>query len=146
MHAPHTQTPLSGFEAEPLDTTHEFHVTGTRVRRRAHALLALTHMRVSVSAGHDMQSLLYAFLDELLFVFLTEFMVIRELTLRRIERGATWELRATGCVRDALLTRAHVALSWCIALTRCACVSALPRCLPGGAAASCRGSTSRARR
>jgi hypothetical protein len=89
-----------------------------------------------------MQSLLYAFLDELLFVFLTEFMVIRELTLRRIERGATWELRATGCVRDALLTLAALSLLHC--LTRCA--RARPASLSGGAAASCRGNTSRARR
>jgi SHS2 domain-containing protein len=100
------QTPLSGFEAEPLDTAHDFHVTGTHTRTQRAAVpaaaSALTRARALVRAGHDMQSLLYAFLDELLFVFLTEFMVVRELTLRRIERGATWELRATGCVRCSL--------------------------------------------
>jgi SHS2 domain-containing protein len=33
-----------------------------------------------------MQSLLYNFLDELLFVFATEFLVCRELTVTRLDR------------------------------------------------------------
>ena len=41
-----------------------------------------------------MQSLLFAFLDELLFVFSTEMFVVRELRLGPINRDS-WELRVT---------------------------------------------------
>jgi len=49
-------------------------------------------------AAHDMQSLLFAFLDELLFVFSTEMFVVRELRLGPIDR-ANWALHVTACVR-----------------------------------------------
>jgi hypothetical protein len=48
-----------------------------------------------------MQSLLFAFLDELLFLFSTEFFVVRELRLQPIDRD-NWELRATGCAAAEL--------------------------------------------
>ena len=41
-----------------------------------------------------MQSLLFAFLDELLFVFSTEMFVVRELKLGTINRD-NWELHVT---------------------------------------------------
>ena len=44
-----------------------------------------------------MQSLLFAFLDELLFLFSTEFLVVRELQLRAIDREG-WTLAVTACV------------------------------------------------
>ena len=58
-----------------------------------------------------MQSLLYAFLDELLFVFSTEMFVVRELELCVIDREG-WELRATGCgvARSAVLGGSAFAL------------------------------------
>ncbi|KAK9917654.1 hypothetical protein WJX75_006918 [Coccomyxa subellipsoidea] len=43
--------------------------------------------------GHDEQSLLYNFLDELLFVFSTELLVCCELTVLTLDR-ATWKIRA----------------------------------------------------
>ena len=49
------------------------------------------------AAAHDMQSLLFAFLDELLFVFSTEMFVVRELRLGPINRDS-WELHVTACV------------------------------------------------
>ncbi len=45
-----------------------------------------------------MQSLLFSFLDELLFVFSTEFFVVRELELGPIDR-INWRMKVTGCVR-----------------------------------------------
>ena len=44
-----------------------------------------------------MQSLLFAFLDELLFVFSTEMFVVRELRLGPIDRE-NWVLHVTACV------------------------------------------------
>ena len=44
-----------------------------------------------------MQSLLFAFLDELLFVFSTEMFVVRELRLGPIDR-VNWALHVTACV------------------------------------------------
>jgi SHS2 domain-containing protein len=58
-----------------------------------------------------MQSLLFAFLDELLFLFSTESFVVRELALRPIVRGEQWELRATGCAR--VLALCTVRMSQC---------------------------------
>lgn len=50
-----------------------------------------------------MQSLLFAFLDELLFVFSTEMLVVREMELGRIDREH-WEIKATGCVPTCCAT------------------------------------------
>jgi hypothetical protein len=58
-----------------------------------------------------MQSLLFAFLDELLFLFSTESFVVRELALRPIVRGEQWELRATGCARVLAL--------WTVCMSQC---------------------------
>ena len=46
--------------------------------------------------AHDLQSLLFSFLDELLFVFSTEFFVVRELQLGAIDREK-WTIEVTGC-------------------------------------------------
>lgn len=45
-----------------------------------------------------MQSLLFNFLDELLYRFHTEFFVACELEVTRIDRDA-WKAEAVGCVR-----------------------------------------------
>ena len=47
--------------------------------------------------GHDEQSLLFAFLDELLFVFHTELLVCKDLTVTHLDRNS-WALKAHGCV------------------------------------------------
>ncbi len=46
--------------------------------------------------GHDAQSLLFAFLDELLFIFHTEFLVCKKITVTNLDR-TSWSLRASGC-------------------------------------------------
>ncbi|CAL8463463.1 g2997 [Coccomyxa elongata] len=45
--------------------------------------------------GHDEQSLLYNFLDELLFVFGTEMLVCREITVVKLDR-MLWRIHAIG--------------------------------------------------
>ncbi|EIE27514.1 DUF101-domain-containing protein [Coccomyxa subellipsoidea C-169] len=45
--------------------------------------------------GHDEQSLLYNFLDELLFVFSTDLLVCCELEVLHLDRE-TWKIRACG--------------------------------------------------
>mmetsp|Transcript_49 Transcript_49/g.132 ORF Transcript_49/g.132 Transcript_49/m.132 type:complete len:111 (-) Transcript_49:302-634(-) len=45
--------------------------------------------------GHDMQSLLFAFLDELLFLFSTEFLVCKQIRVHGLDRSA-WTVSATG--------------------------------------------------
>ena len=69
------QTPLSGFVGEPLNTTHV----------------------VKVTEAHDMHTLLFSFLDELLFLFSTEFFVVREMHLCKIDRS-DWTIKVTWCV------------------------------------------------
>ncbi|KAI8465163.1 MAG: Archease domain-containing protein [Monoraphidium minutum] len=64
-------TPLAGVDLDPRQT------------------------REYAAEGHDLQSLLYAFLDELLFVFATEMAVCRELEVAELDRSA-WRIRAVG--------------------------------------------------
>ncbi|GMH38738.1 hypothetical protein BSKO_06622 [Bryopsis sp. KO-2023] len=45
--------------------------------------------------GHDMMSLLFAFLDEFLFVFHTEFLVCNEVEVLEFDRE-NWKIRASG--------------------------------------------------
>jgi SHS2 domain-containing protein len=54
-----------------------------------------------------MQSLMFAFLDELLFIFSTEMFVVRELRLGPINRDS-WELHVTACVLPRLPTRSSL--------------------------------------
>ena len=54
------------------------------------------HSRAVRCSGHDLQSLLFAFLDELLFLFHTEMLVLKDLTVARIDRES-WTLEAAGC-------------------------------------------------
>lgn len=55
-------------------------------------------------AGHDMLSLLFAFMDELLFLFHTEEFACKD--LRIIEFDQTrWRIRAQACVRAAASPR-----------------------------------------
>jgi SHS2 domain-containing protein len=51
--------------------------------------------RARRAEAHDMQSLLFTFLDELLFVFSTEFLVVRTLELHAIDRS-NWTMRVVG--------------------------------------------------
>ena len=78
------------------DNTH-----GRRVRyvhRPLHVTCGHSPSPVSCSIGHDLQSLLFAFLDELLFVFHTESMVVRQLRVGRLDRD-NWTLTAVACVQ-----------------------------------------------
>ena len=45
--------------------------------------------------GHDEQSLLFAFLDELLFIFHTELLVCKRIAVTHLDRHS-WSLRACG--------------------------------------------------
>lgn len=47
-------------------------------------------------SGHDMHSLLFAYLDELLFTFNTEFLVFTELKIASFDREA-FSITVTGC-------------------------------------------------
>lgn len=57
----------------------------------------MTHRTRSVyeAEGHDMQSLLFNFLDELLFAFSTEFFVCKQLRVTSLDREA-FRIRAEG--------------------------------------------------
>ena len=57
--------------------------------------------RTYEASGHDMHSMLFAFLDELLFVFSTELFVPAELHISDLDRSA-WRLQFTGCGRCRL--------------------------------------------
>ena len=46
--------------------------------------------------GHDLQSLLFNFLDELLFTFSTEFFVCKQLRVTSLDRER-WRITAEGC-------------------------------------------------
>jgi len=57
--------------------------------------------------GHDLDSLLFNFLDELLFLFCTEFFVARELEVTALDQDS-WSLTARG--RGEIFSRdTHVA-------------------------------------
>jgi SHS2 domain-containing protein len=45
--------------------------------------------------GHDLQSLLFNFLDELLFAFSTEFFVAKQLRVTALDRD-NWRIQAEG--------------------------------------------------
>lgn len=47
------------------------------------------------ASGHDLQSLLYNFLDELLFVFHTEMLVCRHVAVTHLDRD-NWSIQAHG--------------------------------------------------
>ena len=51
--------------------------------------------RTFEAEGHDMQSLVFNFLDELLFIFSTEFFTCKELTVVEIDRS-NWRIKASG--------------------------------------------------
>lgn len=63
--------------------------------------MAIDRLPFPCSIGHDLQSLLFAFLDELLFVFHTESMVVRQLRVGRLDRD-NWALTAVACVPSFL--------------------------------------------
>lgn len=48
-----------------------------------------------------MQSLLFSFLDELLFVFLTELLVCKHVTISTFDQ-AGWVILAEGCAYNAI--------------------------------------------
>ncbi|KAL4853337.1 Protein archease-like [Chlorella vulgaris] len=55
-----------------------------------------TQSRRYEAEGHDLQSLLFNFLDELLFSFSTDFFVAKELTISTIDRNDSWRIVAEG--------------------------------------------------
>lgn len=60
-----------------------------------------------------MQSLLFAFLDELLFVFSTEFFVIRELRVQPIDRSG-WEMHVSACAPRVRCLGLRAARCWAL--------------------------------
>ncbi len=54
--------------------------------------------RTYEAEGHDLQSLLFNFLDELLFAFATEFFVAKQLRITTFDRD-NWRIVAEGCAR-----------------------------------------------
>ena len=48
-----------------------------------------------MAEGHDMHTLLFAFLDELLFQFSTEFIVFKDLKVTNLSQEA-WKIEAKG--------------------------------------------------
>lgn len=52
--------------------------------------------------GHDLQSLLFNFLDELLFGFATDAFVAKQLRITTFDRDS-WRIVAEGCVLFSLL-------------------------------------------
>lgn len=83
-----------------MDTSHEVHVSGA-FPHPLHSSRHLTRHASPTQTAHDMQSLLFAFLDELLFLFHTESLVVRRLSVRKLNRGGSgnaehpWALTAT---------------------------------------------------
>lgn len=69
---------------------------------------------VATSRHHDMHTLLYGFLDELLFIFLTDFLVFKELTVIRLDQK-NWSIEARGYGSTAS-TNAHVTIQSTFAL------------------------------
>lgn len=59
----------------------------------AAATAALCCCSTYEASGHDLQSLLFAFLDELLFCFSTDFFVPKALRVTRLDRDA-WSITA----------------------------------------------------
>lgn len=51
--------------------------------------------RTVTASGHDMHTLLFNFLDELLFVFSTEFLVLKEISVTHLNTES-WTLEAEG--------------------------------------------------
>ena len=56
--------------------------------------------RTYEAEGHDLQSLLFNFLDELLFAFATEFFVAKQLRITTFDRD-NWRIVAEGCAAAA---------------------------------------------
>lgn len=58
---------------------------------------ARSDFEVGAGAAHDLDTLLHAFLDELLFTFLTELFVCKHVAVTHLARGPAWTLTARGC-------------------------------------------------
>lgn len=56
-------------------------------------------MRQYVIKGHDMESMMYHWLDELLFGFSTELFVPKKIEISKFDREG-WNIEATGCVES----------------------------------------------
>lgn len=55
----------------------------------------MSFCRTFEAEGHDMQSLVFNFLDELLFIFSTELFTCKQLTITELDRD-NWKVRAEG--------------------------------------------------
>ena len=51
--------------------------------------------RTFEAEGHDMQSLVFNFLDELLFIFSTEFFTCKQLKITELDKHK-WKIKAQG--------------------------------------------------
>ena len=92
-------TPLSGMT---IDANHDRSAAGFDWHLQAENLLPLHVMlpaafacRTFEAEGHDMQSLVFNFLDELLFVFSTEFFTCKQLTVTELDTDS-WKVKAEG--------------------------------------------------
>ena len=59
--------------------------------------------RKITASGHDMHTLLFGFLDELLFIFSTEFLVLKEIAVSNFDQEQ-WCLEASGYVTPCSLS------------------------------------------
>ena len=58
-------------------------------------MTALVSSREITASGHDLHTLLFSFLDEVLFMFLTEFLVFKELQVTQLDTE-NWVITASG--------------------------------------------------
>eukprot|EP00877_Chromochloris_zofingiensis_P014737 jgi/Chrzof1/9517/Cz04g06070.t1 len=70
-----------------------------------------SHNRRVEASGQDLQSLLFAFLDELLFVFSTELLICKEVSITEFDREI-WRITALGSTNSLAMLRCLSSLTY----------------------------------